>query len=268
MSMDISGDLENTRCPEIIKILSLGKRTGRLFLSNGAENGDIFFRDGSVIHSQSGLLQGVKSIYELSIWTSGIYRFFVDEAPEMMTIDISIDDILAEIANRIRQMDKVTSLIPSSSTVYMLEPDLDEKEFTLKSVQWKIIVHINGKKSIAEIAQNIGIGISDAMKVFYTLIKLGILKEAGDLNADVSGTIAELPDTAFINSVKNDLVKAIGPIAPIIISETAKDMDIDLVSDDIGQKAALIETLSSRIPDENMSLMFLDTMTDWLKSEE
>ena len=30
MTQEIRGDLENTRCPEIIKIISLGRRTGRL----------------------------------------------------------------------------------------------------------------------------------------------------------------------------------------------------------------------------------------------
>ena len=44
MNGDISGDLENTRCSEVIKILSLGKRSGRLHLSNGGDTGSIFFR--------------------------------------------------------------------------------------------------------------------------------------------------------------------------------------------------------------------------------
>jgi hypothetical protein len=44
-------------------------------------------------------------------------------------------------------------------------------------------------------------------------------------------------------------------------------MGFDLLSDDPGQKAALIEMLSSRIPDETASLKFLDTMTDWINAE-
>ena len=267
MNQDISGGLENTRCPEIIKILSLGKRSGKLLLNNGAATGNIFFRDGRIIHAQCGTLQGTKAIYELAVWTSGDYRFNVDETPDVVTIDSSMEDILAEAANRLRQMDRITSLIPSSSVIYSLDPDIKEKEINLKSVQWKVLANINGKRSIADIAQHIGLGVSDAMKVFYTLVKLGLLRDADLYEADTPHAAIELPETSFIQALKEDLTRVIGPIAPFMIIETAQDMDIDLLADDVGQRSSLIETISSKIPDEVMSLKFLNTMTDWLHTE-
>lgn len=267
MGQDISGGLENTRCSEIIKILSLGKRSGKLFLNNGGETGNIFFRDGEIIHAQCGALQGIKAIYELAIWTSGEYRFFVDDTPDIVSVDIPVDEILAEAANRIRQMDRITSLISSSSEVYELDPDLKDKEVLIKSVQWKALVQIDGKKSIADIAQKIGFGVSDTMKIFYTLIKAGLLRNASTSETEISQGSGRLPETSFLNALGKDLTKAIGPIAPFVILDTAKEMGVDLLSDDAGQKAALIETISSKIPSESMSLQFLDTMTDWINTE-
>ncbi len=267
MGQDISGGLENTRCSEIVKILSLGKRSGKLFLNNGGETGNIFFRDGEIIHAQCGALQGTKAIWELAVWTSGDYRFFMDDTPDSISVDIPVDEILAEAANRIRQMDRISSLISSSSEVYELDPDIKEKEIVLKSVQWKALVHINGERSIADIAQKIGLGVSDTMKVFYTLIKAGLLRSASSSETETSMGLISLPDTSFINALKKDLTQAIGPIASYIILDTAKEMGIDLLSDDSGQKAALIETVSSKIPSESMSLKFLDTMTDWINAE-
>lgn len=269
MNQDISGGLENTRCPEIIKILSLGKRSGRLLLNNGSETGNIFFRDGQIIHAQCGLLQGTKAVYELTVWSSGDYRFFVDETPDVISVDISMEDILAESSNRIRQMDRITTLIPSSSVIYSLDPDIRDKEINLKSIQWKVLANINGKRSIAAIAQNIGLGVSDAMKVFYTLLKLGLLRDAEfSVETEITPLEIELPETAFIDALKEDLTRAIGPVAPFIIVETAQELNVDLLSEDVGQRSALIETLSSKIPDEGMSLKFLDTMTEWLHGEE
>jgi len=267
MSQDISGGLENTRCSEIIKILSLGKRSGRLSLSNGGDTCSIFFREGNIIHAQSGLLQGTKAIYEVAVWTSGEYRFHVDDFPDIVTIDQSVDEILNESANRIRQMDKISSLISSSSAIYELDPDIKDKEVLIKSIQWKILTQIDGKKTIAEISQKIGLGVSDAMKVFYTLIKAGLLKDAGMSETETTPGNIDLPDTSFINALKKDLIQAVGPIAPFIIFDTAQEMGFDLLSDDSEQKAVLIETISSKIPSETMSLQFLDTMTDWINSE-
>jgi hypothetical protein len=267
MSDDIKGGLDDTKCSEIIKILSLGKRSGRLFLNNGADTGNIFFREGEIIHAQCGPMQGIKAIYELAVWTSGEYQFCVDDFPDVVTVDRTVDEILSEAADRIRQMDRVTSLIPSSSAVYELDPEIKEKEISIKLIQWKVLAHIDGKKSISEIAQKIGLGVSDTMKVFYTLLKVGLLKESDIGETESHSGITKLPETTFLKALSGDLLKAIGPIAPFVIIEAAGEMGLDLLSDDSNQRAALIETLSSKIPDENMSLQFLDTMTDWINAE-
>lgn len=267
MSEDISGGLDNTRCSEIIKILSLGKRSGRLYLSNGGDTGNIFFRDGEILHAQCGLLQGAKAVYETAVWSNGEYQFFPDDISEVVTVDLAVDDILNEAANRIRQMDRITSLISSSSAVYEYEPDIKEKEIALKSIQWKALAFIDGKRSISEISQKIGLGVSDTMKVFYTLIKSGLLKEAEGASSMSRSGGPELPSTPFLDALRKDLTRAIGPIAPFVIVETASEMGFDLLSDDAGQKAEIIETISNKIPSEPMSLAFLDTMTDWINTE-
>jgi hypothetical protein len=267
MNEDISGGLENTRCSEIIRILSLGRRSGRLYLSNGGDTGNIFFRDGEIIHAQCGLQQGAKAIYEIAVWTNGEYRFYPDDTADVITVDLSVDDILTEAANRIRQMDRITSLISSSSAVYCYDPDIKEKEISLKSIQWKILAFVDGKRSISDISQKVGLGVSDTMKVFYTLIKAGLLKEAEGVQSISQSGIINLPSTPFLDAMLKDLTRAIGPVAPFIIAETAQEMGYDLLSDDSSQKAELIETLSNRIPSEPLSLAFLDTMTDWINAE-
>ncbi len=266
MDQEIRGDLENTRCPEIIKILSLGKRTGRLLLNKGAETGNIYFQDGNIVHAKCGTIEGLKAIFELTIWTAGEYSFFVDDRPDNVTIDMALDTILSEASERIRQMDRITSLIPSSNIVYALEPDISEPEFSLKSIQWRVISNINGERSISDIAQMIGLTVFDAMKVFYTLVKLGLLHEAVKQEAKRRTFAIDLPETPFIQALKEDLTTAIGPIAPYIIQETSEEMNYNLLTNDIDERAAFIETLSSKIVDEEMSLNFLNVMTDWLRT--
>ena len=267
MKQDISGDLANTRCPEIIKILSLGKRTGRLYLTNGAESGNIYFSEGEVIHAQCASLTGIKAIHEIAVWTSGEYRFFVDEPADMQTIIMGVEEVLSETTSHLRQMDKITSLIPSSAAVYALEPDIREKEVVIKSIQWKVLSMVDGKKSIADIAQSVGLGVSDAMKIIYTLLRMGLLRDAAQREVHDKRRSIRLPETEFIISLKNALAQAVGPIAPFMIVETAEELQTDLLTDSTDQKAYLIETLSSKIPSEKMSLKFLDAMTDWLKAE-
>lgn len=268
MNIDITGDIEQTRCPEIIKILSLGKRTGRLGLDNGGATGNIFFADGRVVHANCGPIKGITAIYEMATWTSGEYAFFVDDTADSATIDMPVDNILSEVADRIRQMDRITSLIPSGEVVYTLDPDIKEKGIALKATQWRVLTYIDGTKSIADIANILGVALFDIMRIFYTLIKMGIIKEGHQDRTEKGELALSLPETPFIETLVKALTNAMGPICPIIIVETAQELDIDLTTDDVEKLASLIEILSSKIPKEDIALDFLKTMTDRLKLEE
>lgn len=268
MNQNIQGGLETTRCPDIVKMLSLGKMTGRLFLSSGNETGSVYFRNGAIVHAVSGNIEGNKAIYEMAVWSSGSYKFFIDDSSDLITINASIEEILTETENRIRQMEKIASLIPSSSAIFQLDSEIKEKEVILKSVQWKVLSYIDGAKSISQIAQSIGITDSDAMKVFYTLFRQGLIKEIDVKTASSGQQFFNLPDTDFVKNLLENLTKAIGPIAPLIIKETCSETNSDLLSDDITIRAVLIETLHSKIPDEKAGLTFLDEMSQWLRTGE
>lgn len=265
MIQEISGDLANTRIPEIIKILSLGKRTGRLFVTNGSETGNIFFSDGRVVHAQCSSLTGIKAIEEASVWTSGEYQFFVDEQADVQTVIMDIDEVLAEVTNHLRQMDKITSLIPSAAAVYTLETDPRDREINIKAPQWKVISLVDGRRSIADIAQIAGLGVSDAMKIFYTLVRMGLLREKTQSEEGRVLKDVKLPQTPFISTLVENLTRAVGPIAPFIVLNTASELGADLLTDSPEEKALIVETISGKIPNEKMSLMFLDVMTERLR---
>jgi hypothetical protein len=266
MNEDIQGNLETTRCSEIVKILSLGKRAGRLFLSSGTETGSIYFNDGRLVHAKSGQLEGVKAIFEMAAWTTGSYKFFIDESTDLKTINQSLEEILKETENRIRQMEKIASLIPSANAIFSLDTDIKEKEIILKAIQWKILSLINGERSISQIANVLGITDSDAMKVFYTLLRQGLIRESKKKDSSLTGHKSAFPETPYVSALIKNLTMAIGPVAPYIILETVSETGLDLLNDDISQRAVLIETLHSKIPDEKLALNFLNMMNGWLKT--
>jgi hypothetical protein len=110
-------------------------------------------------------------------------------------------------------------------------------------------------------------GVSDTMKILYTLLRMGLLRDAAQQDRQAVRRAVILPETEFVNCLKEALTQAMGPIAPHIIAETAEELKADLLTESTDQKAFLIETLSSKVPNERMSLKFLDAMTDWLKAE-
>ena len=268
MNENIQGNLDVTRCSEIVKIISLGKGAGRLYLTSGVETGSIYFNEGRLVHAKCGQIEGVKAVYEMALWMSGSYKFFIDESTDLITINQPTDEILKETDNRLRQMEKIASLIPSAGAVFSLEAETKEKEIILKAIQWKILSQINGERSISQISQILGITDSDAMKVFYTLFRQGLIKEAEKETSKQTKDKSELPDTPYVLALIKNLTQTIGPIAPFIISETVSETKMDLLSDDAAQRAAFIDTLHNKIPDEELALKYLNMMTIWIKTEE
>jgi len=268
MAQEIRGDLENTRCPEIIKIISLGKRTGRLALSNGSEKANLFFQEGEIIHAKLGPLEGLKAIYEVALWSSGEYAFIMDDMPEYPSVAKPIDEILAEIVERTRQLDRLSSTIGSTGMIYELEPEMNEKEVSLKAVQWRTLTLINGQRTVAEIAQLLGLTDFDALKVFYTLIKPGLIREKikSETASESPSRAPQLNQNDFTDALRLSLTEAMGPIAPYIIQECADEMRFDLAEPDAESRALFVESLSTRIPNEAIALGFLNTMTVWLRT--
>ncbi len=270
MSEDLQGDLETSRCSEIIKILSLGKRGGRLLLTSGSETGSVYFNDGRLVHAKCGQLEGVKAIYEMAAWSSGSYKFFIDESTDLITINQPTEDILRETETRIKQMDKIASLIPSANVVFSLDPEIREKEIVLKAIQWKILTQIDGEKSISQIAKSLGVTDSDVMKVFYTLFRLGVIKEAEKIEPEKKEPSprehkTELPDTPYVSALIENLTMAIGPVAPHIILETVSETGLDISNEDIVQREAFVKKLHSKMPEGKLAKSFLSKMEGWLK---
>ena len=106
------------------------------------------------------------------------------------------------------------------------------------------------------------------MKVFYTLVRKGLIKENTGPDQKDANTSPELPQTPVVNELLDALTDAIGPIAPVVIKDTSIEMDIDLTSEDMDDVAYLIEAIAGKIPFEESYLDFLDKMTSWLRPGE
>jgi hypothetical protein len=60
------------------------------------------------------------------------------------------------------------------------------------------------------------------MKIIYTLLRMGLLRDAAQHETHIEHRSVRLPETEFILSLKDALTQAVGPIAPFMIAGTAE----------------------------------------------
>ncbi len=52
---------------------------------------------------------------------------------------------------------------------------------------------MDGRKSIADIAQTVGLGVSDTMKIIYPLLRMGLLRDAAQHETHIEHRSVRLP---------------------------------------------------------------------------
>ncbi len=134
-------------------------------------------------------------------------------------------------------------------------------EINLKPEAWRVLTQVNGARSVAEIAKNIGMDEATAINVADGLFKARILEVAPGSVAPAGETV----DAKFFNDVTKELARAMGPLASIIVEdeiaalgETMDDFPRDRLAD-------LIEHVSESIKDSNKRVNFQRLMLEAIR---
>src|SRR5438270_359677 len=82
--MAIKGSLKEASLPDVLQLLSMGKKTGCLGLSFHESFGSIYFDNGRICHAAivNRPLDTENAVYTLFTWTSGTFNFEQGVEPE------------------------------------------------------------------------------------------------------------------------------------------------------------------------------------------
>ena len=109
--MAIKGSLKEASLPDVLQLLSMGKKTGCLGLSFHDSFGSIYFDSGRICHAAivNRPLDTENSVYTLFTWTSGTFNFEPGVEPEDGAERVSVDpqSLLLEGARRVRSEEHV-----------------------------------------------------------------------------------------------------------------------------------------------------------------
>lgn len=148
----------------------------------------------------------------------------------------------------------------SEFTVFSLSQDKSPAEVTLRSADWAVVTQVDGHKTVGDIASALAFSIEEAITRFTWLYDKGLLKYMA-----TTSTETELLPESFFETLQTELTKIIGPVAPLVIEEVLWGMDAKRNSFSADATAALIESVTEEIPDDNKKLLFQQNMLAILK---
>lgn len=174
--MSFQGSIQELPVPDIIQLVSVSGKTGMFTLVRGAERGYIYLKNGQMVHARVADLAGEEAIYALAIWSSGDFQFSPGEEPETVTIEKSNTSLLMEAARRLDEWKVLSRKIPGVEYVPSFLRREAPEPVTLSPLEWNLVIRIDGKKTVEEIARTLDSSSFETAKILYGLITAGLVE--------------------------------------------------------------------------------------------
>ncbi len=185
--MAFQGSLKELPLPDIIQLVSVSGKTGVFILSNDDQSGEIYLRDGEIVHAVASEVEGEEAVYELAIWQEGDFAFKPGAENDVRTIKKSNTNLLMEAARRIDEWQVLSKRIPSTRRVPIFTNQSSSTSISFTPKEWAVICKIDERRSIDELASVLGLSAFEVCKLLYGLVTANLveLKEnVGQLQAD------------------------------------------------------------------------------------
>ncbi len=179
--MELSGNLKDFPVEDIIKFLSLSKRTGVLNITGSdvkeeEVKGRLFFKEGKIINAEAGRREGEDAVFHLLTVKTGSFSFTKqDNEGVKNVIDKDTEELLFEAAKKVNLLEDVIKRLPSFDTVLDINPKPSSDKISLGKNEWHILNMFRGGKSIKEVLEGSSLSEADTLSAVLSLFAAGLL---------------------------------------------------------------------------------------------
>jgi hypothetical protein len=173
--MALQGSLSELSLPDVIQLVSVSGKTGAFHLDRDGEEGQIYLKDGQITDASVGNLQGEHAVYEMAIWASGDFSFNPGELSGEITVHRSNANLMMEAARRLDEWRVLSRRIPSLDLVPFFSPREGHDQVTLSPQEWILVTHVDGERSIEDIAGILRWAAFDVSKLLFGMITSGLV---------------------------------------------------------------------------------------------
>jgi len=128
----------------------------------------------------------------------------------------------------------------------------DNEEVSLDADMIRLLIAIDETKSLYQIAEEVDMENASFKRALSKLLEQGLIEQ---VQKDVP-----VLDERFIETLRINLSKMIGPMSEILIEDVMGEMELNPSAIPVQQAAELITSLSLEVPDENSRIQFKKSM--------
>ena len=177
----------------------------------------------SEVTTKDDLQEAVRSqiedaAYELMCWEAGDFSWEPGTPEETdVAISLNVEDLIMHVSGRLEQRGRMKLQIQSPAAIPRLVPHPPEApgEINISPAQWRVLVLVDGIKTVGAIADAASLSDMDTVKMLHNLVAAGLVEVTAEPDVEVSDQLPAPPVPAL------DDVDVTGPDSPA--SDVAPD---------------------------------------------
>ncbi len=120
--------------------------------------------------------QILDAVFDLARWDRGTFEFFKGDAvTEDLPVQIPVGPLLMEVERRLSEWADIGAVIPSLDAVPDFVPSGSTTQAALEPDEFTLLTSVDGRRSIRELAHDLGYSQFDAARLIYGLSLLGVI---------------------------------------------------------------------------------------------
>jgi hypothetical protein len=258
----LAGNLAQVPLVDVLRLLASGAQTGLLRVVDGANRGEIFVEDGSLIHAVTGGQMGEGAVYALMAWQRGEFSFAPEVPAPESSITMPTDRLLVEGTRHAREWREIKRVIPSTDVVFRLSASGSDGAISLEPEEWQVLAKVDGERDVSEIAETLTWDELLVSKVLLKLVTAGLLEFA--VGRQTGPT--PLVNGGFFARLEEQFVGVVGPLGPVIIDDEIAAMGETREEFPRARAAELVERISADVEEEGKRARFQQTVLGLLRN--
>jgi len=239
---------------EVVQLLIMNRKTGRLVMAENGNQVVIFFREGRIVDAEGEGTEGEEAFYEPFFWDVGSFEFVPDDVERPERIGTNWQSLLFGASNRMTELDKLRERVGYSFSVPRLKTVFDPSLYDGSELERGILSAINGKRSVREIARRTGLKVPQLLEHLASLIEKQLI---------------EIERTPITNRMVEILDRYIGAAGRELIQREKRRFghDIELASrDEMGELCGNAEIFALEYTSQAEARSLNREMRDFVKS--
>jgi len=177
--LSLKGTLSELALSDLIEVISLGGKTGRLEIAGGGGESaaTLSFKEGRLINASAGALRDERAFYAVLGLREGSFFFDTEADPGEETLDLSTGSLLMEGMRRVDEVFRLRDALPATSRAQFVGGDSDN------AVEKNILGYLGpGARDVGDIVAGMLLeGVADeydALRALLRLVNRGVVRVA------------------------------------------------------------------------------------------